>query len=183
MTQVIDIDIVDKKEIKEDVKEVEIDKDKVDEVKEPKVKKVYKTFKQRCDEDPAFYQKTKDKLKELTHCDICNCDVAKSALSKHRTTTKHLKNKQKYDKEEADKEKISYNKGLIDMLKDLTAQVQALQKPKQTKPSSAKNAEKARAKMKIMQEDKMIRLNKEKEEREKEKQEKDEVFEDLNNNN
>jgi hypothetical protein len=129
-------------------------------IKEPKPKKERKSFKQRCEEDPDFYQKTKDKLKEKVVCKDCNAEVSKSSLSEHNKTKKHIRNtiaKAKNDEvnllEKDKKDKI--NKFLDIMYKVLTENEEQVKvevtkvneqtiKVRKPKPSSVENAKKAR---------------------------------------
>jgi len=122
------------------------------EVKEPKEKKEVKTFKQRCEDDPIFYQKTKDRLKEKVTCDICRSEISKSSLSEHRLTKRHLRNVEHENNNIQIKKvnkllelmeqltTINKNESNDDIIDDIKQEI-----PKnKSKPTSKANAEKAR---------------------------------------
>lgn len=127
--------------------------------KKPKIKrekKEVKTFKQRCLDDPEFYKKTKDRLKEKVVCDVCRCEISKSSVSEHRLTKRHLRNVE----HESNNIQIKKVNKLLELMEKLTSinreelredikdNINELVKeeiPKnKSKPSSVLNAEKAR---------------------------------------
>ena len=152
----IDTDpIIDDKNDIVEVKEwspIQDDNSSTDSIKKVKQKKEVKTFKQRCEDDPIFYQKTKDRLKEKVTCDICRSEISKSSLSEHRLTKRHLRNVEHENNNIQIKKvnkllelmeqltTINKNDSNDDIIDDIKQEI-----PKnKSKPTSKANAEKAR---------------------------------------
>jgi hypothetical protein len=117
--------------------------------REVKEKKETKTFKQRCIDDPEFYKKTKERLKEKVRCQECNCEISKSSVSEHRYTKRHLRN---LENKEYNTQIQKVNK-LLELMEQLTIlnqknddvelEKKQLKKDKK-KPTSIANAQLAR---------------------------------------
>lgn len=48
-----------------------------------------KTFRERCEDDPAFKKKCADRLSRKVICEICDMEISRSSVNKHNRTKRH----------------------------------------------------------------------------------------------
>jgi hypothetical protein len=49
-----------------------------------------RTFKERCNADPDFYQRCKDKLNRKVICETCEKEISRSSVHTHNRSKKHI---------------------------------------------------------------------------------------------